>query len=215
MLEFPKCKSAPPRRTHRQASQSRQDLPGLRVHVQPGHADTGQPDRNSKRRKTATARAAGPRIVNKRAHLVNRVLRSRSDADPPPFLKPPPSVLPLLEVRQPLDQRRDPARGRVLQAHREQFVVHFELYFLGAGAGDRAIHARRGELDAGEREQRGVGFPREERDDAGRLFEREELADCVHASLGTVLGKSAWELQGGDALGLSLRALEACERKEA
>ena len=85
-------------------------------------------------------------------------------------------MLPLLEVRQPLDHRRDPARGRVLQAHREHLVVHCELHLLGAGA--TGIHARRGDLDAGEREQRGVGLAREERDHAGRLFEREESADC-------------------------------------
>ena len=84
-------------------------------------------------------------------------------------------MLRLLEVCQPLDHRRDPARKPILQAHREQLVVHSERLFLGA----RAVHARRGDLDAGEREQRGVGLPREERDHAGRLFERVEPANCV------------------------------------
>ena len=60
-------------------------------------------------------------------------------------------MFPLLEICQPLDHRRDAGRRRVLQAHREQFVIHFELHILcGVGAG--AVHARSGELDAGERE---------------------------------------------------------------
>jgi hypothetical protein len=47
----------------------------------------------------------------KQTRLVNRVLRPRSDADPPPFLERPPPMLLLLEIRQPLDHRRDPARS--------------------------------------------------------------------------------------------------------
>lgn len=119
-------------RTHRQASQSRQDLPGSRVLVQPAHESAEQKSKASLLR----------------ARLVNRVLRPRSNADPPPFLRrPPPTMLPLLEIRQPLDYRQDPARGGVLQAHREQTIVHTE-YPL-----------RRGELNTGKREQRGVGLP--------------------------------------------------------
>jgi hypothetical protein len=76
---------------------------------------------------------------------------------------------PLLEIRQPLDYRRYPARGSVLQAHREQVVVYTEHPLW------------RGELDAGEREQCCVGLPCEERDHAGCLFEREKTADCVRA----------------------------------
>ena len=87
----------------------------------------------------------------KQARFVNRVLRPCSDADPPPFLGGPPPMLPLLEVCQPLDHRRDPARKPILQAHREQLVVHFKTHIL-FGVRARAVHARSGKLDAGERE---------------------------------------------------------------
>lgn len=60
-------------------------------------------------------------------------------------------MLPLLEICQPLDHRRDPGRRCVLQAHREQLVVHFKLHIL-FGVRARAVHARSGKLDAGERE---------------------------------------------------------------
>ena len=60
-------------------------------------------------------------------------------------------MLPLLEIRQPLDHRRDAGCRRVLQAHREQLVIYFELQIL-FGVRARAAHARSGELDAGERE---------------------------------------------------------------
>jgi hypothetical protein len=172
-------------RTHRQASQLRQDLPGSRVLVQPCRR---------------VSRTETEERVLLRAHFVNRVLRPRSDADPPPFLgRSSPTILPLLEIRQPLDYRRYPARRRVLQTHREQLVVPIENPL------------RRGELDAGEREQRCVGLPCEGRDHAGCLFEREEPADCVRAR-GELCCGEAGVGRRGDVLGLGLRTLVTCER---
>ena len=84
-------------------------------------------------------------------------------------------MLLLLESDQPFYHGRDPARRRILQSHSEQVVVHPEQRLLRAIAGPRP---RRGELHAGEREQRRVGLPCEERDHARRLLEREEPADC-------------------------------------
>ena len=88
-------------------------------------------------------------------------------------------MLLLLESDQPFHHGRDPARGRILQPHREQVVVHLEQRLLGAIAAAAGRRRRRGELHAGEREQRRVGLPCEERDHARRLLEREEPADCV------------------------------------
>ena len=99
-------------------------------------------------------------------------------------------MLTLLKVRKPLDHRREPARGRILQADREELVVHREFHLLGASSD---VHARRGDPHAGEREQRGVGLAGEERDDAGRLFEREEPADCACARSVRVRGERSRE----------------------
>jgi hypothetical protein len=97
--EIPKRKSPP---THRQASQSRRDRPGSRVLVQPRQRESA--------RQKLKARQPAP-VSGIQTRLVNRVLRPRSDADPPPFLERPPPMLLLLEIRQPLDHRRDPARS--------------------------------------------------------------------------------------------------------
>jgi hypothetical protein len=79
-------------------------------------------------------------------NLVYCILRPSRDADPPP-LAPAPRMFLLLESGQPFYHGWDTARGRVLQSHGEQVVVHLEQRLLGT------IAARgRGELHAGKRE---------------------------------------------------------------
>ena len=110
-------------------------------------------------------------------NLVYRILRPGRDADPP-TLAPAPRMLLLLEFRQPFYHGGNTACGRILQTHGEHAVVYFQQRLLAG----RAIGSKGGcgELDAGEREQRCVGFPCKERDHARRSLEGVESANCMY-----------------------------------
>jgi hypothetical protein len=111
-----------------------------------------------------------------RTYLVDPILRSCRDADPPSLTTPAPMLL-FLKFGQPFHHWRNPIRGRILQAHREQVVVYGKQHLF------RAIRAGYGELDASEWEQGSIRLSCKKRDHAWRLLERIESANCMDGDM--------------------------------